>query len=72
MSVASLSCDVDWEIMKGQRGVRDGPNEFEGRMEVSGKVNESNVFCTAAGSSHKSVVKVAEKDLGDGAGVRLE
>lgn len=36
MSVASLSCDVDWEIKKGQRGVRDGPNEFEGRVEVSG------------------------------------
>lgn len=54
------------------RDVRDNPSEFEGRVDVSAKVNEIKRFCTGAGGSPNVIIDIAEKELGDGASVRLE
>lgn len=40
MSVDSISLVMETEIDKGERSVRDGPNEFKGRMEVGGEFDE--------------------------------
>lgn len=42
------------------RGVRDSLGELEGRLELSGEVDEINGFCTNAGGNPDAVVDIAE------------
>lgn len=45
---------------KGEGGSGNGPSAFEGRLEVTGKVNDIDEFCMAAEGSTNVVV---EKEL---------
>lgn len=50
-------------------GSGNGPSAFEGRLEVTGKVNDIDEFCMAAEGSTNVVV---EKELESGARMDLE
>lgn len=65
----SIFHDGDRYSEKGERGVRDSSNEFEGRLELSDSVDEINELYTGAGGSSNAVIEVVEKELRNDAGV---
>eukprot|EP00061_Rhincodon_typus_P013628 g40131.t1 len=68
----SVSRDGDGEVQEQERGVRNSPGEFEGRVEGAGEVDELLVFLVEARGHTEIVIDIAEKEVRDGVGVVVE
>ncbi|XP_078272182.1 neuromedin-U receptor 2-like [Rhinoraja longicauda] len=61
-SVHRLYPVMETERPRNGRGVRDGPGESTGRVEIADDLHEVYEFCTGAGGGPDAAVDVGEKD----------